>query len=74
MAQSQAHIKATNKYISKTYDQVKFLVPKGQREVIKAHAEALGLSLNAYINKLITEDMGGRTTGADSSTTPNTDN
>ena len=57
MAQSQAHMKATNKYIAKTYDQVKFLVPKGEREKIKAHAEAKGLSLNGYINKLIAEDM-----------------
>lgn len=63
MAQSQAHMKATNKYIAKTYDQVKFLVPKGDRERIKAHAEKLGLSLNAYINKLIAEDMGGSSTG-----------
>lgn len=57
MAQSQAHMKATNKYIAKTYDQVKFLVPKGEREKIKAHAEAQGLSLNGYINKLIAKDM-----------------
>ena len=64
MAQSQAHMKATNKYISKTYDQVKFLVPKGQRDVIKAHAENLGLSLNAYINKLIADDMGSSSSGS----------
>lgn len=57
MAQSEAHIKATNKYIAKTYDQIKFLVKKGDREKIKAHAEAQGLSLNGYINKLIAEDM-----------------
>ena len=58
MAQTQAHMKATNKYIAKTYDQVKFLVPKGQREAIRAYAEAHGMSLNGYINKLIAADMG----------------
>lgn len=57
MAQTQAHMKATNKYIAKTYDQVKFLVPKGQREAIRAHAEEQGMSLNAYINSLIAADM-----------------
>lgn len=57
MAQSKAHQKASNKYNAKTYDRITTLVKKGQREIIKAHAEAQGLSLNAYINKLITEDM-----------------
>ena len=52
-----------NKYNDKVYDRIALVVKKGQREVIKAHAEALGLSLNAYINKLITEDMGGSSTG-----------
>ena len=57
MPQSKAHIKATNKYISKTYDRVNLLLPKGDKDKIKAHAEAQGLSLNGYINKLIAEDM-----------------
>lgn len=57
MAQSKAHMKATNKYISNNYDRFNLLLPKDSKEVIKAHAEAQGLSLNAYINKLISEDM-----------------
>lgn len=57
MPQSKAHIKATNKYIAKAYDRVNLTLPKGEKEVIKAYAESQGLSLNAYINKLIQEDM-----------------
>lgn len=57
MAQSKAHIKASNKYNAKAYDQLKVLVKKGQRDVIKQYAESKGLSLNGYINKLISEDM-----------------
>ena len=58
MAQSKAHIKATNKYISKAYDRVNLTLPKGQKEIIREYAEAHGMSLNGYINKLISEDMG----------------
>ncbi len=57
MAQSKAHIKATNKYIAKAYDRVNLTLPKGDKERIRAYAEDKGLSLNAYINKLIVEDM-----------------
>lgn len=45
------------KYNAKAYDQVKFVVKKGEREIIKAHAESKGMSLSGYINKLIKEDM-----------------
>ncbi len=48
---------AKNKWNAKTYDQLRVNVKKGERDKIKAHAESLGLSLNAYINKLIEEDM-----------------
>ena len=57
MAQTKAHQKASNKYNAKAYDRLAILVKKGDRDKIKAHAEAQGLSLNGYINKLIAEDM-----------------
>lgn len=47
-----------NRYNEKAYDQLRVIVKKGQKDLIKSHAESLGLSLNAYINKLIAEDMG----------------
>ncbi len=56
--QSKAHIKASDKYNKKNYDQVNINVKKGEREKIKAHAESKGLSLNAYITGLIYKDMG----------------
>ena len=47
-----------NRYRDKTFDRVEFLVKKGQKQVIKDFAETKGLSLNAYINKLINDDLG----------------
>jgi len=46
-----------NRYRDKTFDRIEFIVPKGNKELIKRHAEYKGLSLNGYINKLITDDM-----------------
>lgn len=54
---AKASTTAKNKYNAKTYDRIALQVKKGQREVIRAHAEAQGLSLNGYINKLIEQDM-----------------
>ena len=56
MAYTQASNKAVQKYSAKTYDQIKIVVPKGKREEYKAQAAAKGLSLNAYIIKLIEDD------------------
>lgn len=39
------------------YDQIQFNVPKGERDRIKAYAEAQGLSMNEYIRRLIVTDM-----------------
>ena len=57
MAQSKAHIKASNKYNAKAYDKVSLMLPKGKRDIVREHAESKGLSLNGYINKLINDDM-----------------
>lgn len=46
---SQAHSKATQKYIKNNYDEIKIRVPKGKKEEYKALAEAEGSSLNQYI-------------------------
>lgn len=42
-----------NKFISETYDQVRYLVPKGKKETIKAAAARRGVSVNAYINAAV---------------------
>lgn len=48
----QGHV---NKYIAKAYDRINLTVPKGQKEVIQAHAERQGESTNAFINRAINE-------------------
>lgn len=55
MAERKA--KWQNDYISRAYDRVNLTIPKGQKNTIKAHAQAQGESLNAFINRAITETM-----------------
>ena len=54
---SKAQQKATSKYISKAYDQVSLRMPKGKRDIYKAHAEKKGKSLNALILELLEDDI-----------------
>lgn len=54
---TESRKRANEKYNAKAYDQIKVIVKKGQRDIIKSFAESKGMSLNGYINKLITEDM-----------------
>lgn len=53
----KASTKAQNKYIAKAYDRVNLTVSKGSKDVIKAHAQAGGESVNGFINRAITETM-----------------
>ena len=46
-----------NKWNANNYDQLRVIVKKGEKDIIKAYAESKGMSLNGYINKLIKEDM-----------------
>lgn len=54
---SKAQQRATNKYISSAYDRINLTVPKGERNKIKAHAAKTDESVNAYIYRIIKEDM-----------------
>lgn len=47
-----------NAWCAKAYDQLRIVVRKGQKERIQAYAQEKGESLNGYINRLISEDMG----------------
>jgi hypothetical protein len=40
------------------YEEVKFRVPEGARVFIKLRAEQLGLTINAYVNRLFANDVG----------------
>ena len=46
-----------NQFNANAYDRIAVVVPKGQKEAIKARAESQGESVNAYIWRLIQEDM-----------------
>lgn len=57
MPVSKAQQKAVSKYMKENYDEIKARIPKGQKEIIKTHAEVHGESLNAFINRAISETM-----------------
>ena len=57
MPVSKAQQKAVNKYMAVNYDRINLTVQKGKKDTIKAHAEAQGESLNAFINRAIMETM-----------------
>ena len=46
-----------NDYARKAYDDVRLQVKKGKKEIIKAHADARGESVNGFINRAISETM-----------------
>jgi hypothetical protein len=46
-----------NDYAKKAYDDIRLQVKKGEKEVIRAHAEEKGFSLQGYIKDLIARDM-----------------
>jgi hypothetical protein len=46
-----------NQFNANAYDRINLTIPKGKKDEIKAHAEALGESVNGYIWRLIQEDM-----------------
>lgn len=56
MGKTSAAVK--NKYNDKAYDRINLTVPKGEKEIIKAHAEKHdGGSVNAFIQRAIREAM-----------------
>ena len=52
---SRARIEANNRYNAKAYDRINVAVPKGRKDIIKAHAEARSESVNGFINRAIDE-------------------
>ena len=57
MPASKAQQRAVSKYMKENYDEIKVRVEKGQKDVIKAHAEARGESVNAFVGRAIEETM-----------------
>lgn len=55
MGKTSAAVK--NRYAAKAYDRINLIVKKGQKQVIQAHAEQTGESVNGFINRAIEETM-----------------
>lgn len=57
MAISDSQKRAVAKYNAANYDRIELRVEKGKKDIIKAHAENKGESVNAFINRAIDEAM-----------------
>lgn len=63
-------IKYNNDFNKKAYDRINLTVPKGQKEVIQAAAQAASESANAYIYAAVVQRMERDAEGADSHIAP----
>lgn len=54
---SKAQQKAVHKYVKNNYDRIELTVPKGQKSIIKSHAEQQGESMNSFVVRAINETM-----------------
>ena len=45
--------KSKNTWIAKAYDRINLTVAKGRKDMIHAHADAMGESVNGFINRAI---------------------
>ena len=57
MAYNQKQKEYTMNYMTENLDEIKFRVPKGQKAVIREHAEKWGEKLTPFIIRAITETM-----------------
>ena len=48
---------ARKKYLSEKIDHINFRVPRGEKEILREHAETHGESLNGFIYRAVTEAM-----------------
>ena len=51
------HRARNKRYLDNTVDSIMVRVPKGQKEVIQQHADALGISLNMYMRIAVEEKI-----------------
>ena len=55
--QTDARRRATAKYLKETVEDIRIRVPKGQKAVIKAHADRQQESMNQFVIRAINETM-----------------
>lgn len=53
---TEAQRRAREKWLEKV-EEVRFRVPKGEKEIIQAHAAARGESVNAFLHRAVNETM-----------------
>ena len=61
MAPTEAQRRARDKWLSEKVEVINVRVPKGRKVVIQARAAQNNESVNAYINRLIDEDLHSET-------------
>ena len=49
--------KKKNEWIADKLDRINLTMPKGKKEIVKAHAESHGESVNGFINRAIDETI-----------------
>ena len=54
---TEAQAKAACKYLKESVEDIKIRVPKGQKAVIKAHADRQQESMNQFVIRAINETM-----------------
>ena len=54
---TDARKKANEKYLKESVEDVRIRVPKGQKSIIKSHAEQQGESMNQFVIRAINETM-----------------
>ena len=54
---TEAQKRSAEKYLQEKVEDIRIRVPKGQKDIIKAHAEAQNESVNAFINRAILETL-----------------
>ena len=54
---TEAQAKAARKYLKETVEDIRIRVPKGQKAVIKAHADRQQESMNQFVIRAINETM-----------------
>lgn len=54
---TQQQREAADKYLREKVDTIVTRVPKGRKEIIQAHAEARGESVNGFVNRAINHEM-----------------
>lgn len=55
---SDARIRANNRYNEKAYDRINIAIPKGHKATVQAAAEQEGESINGFTNKALLARLG----------------